>query len=894
MKIRRACSIIRRVLKERPPISIRLFARILIGVTVVLLPFAVLYWLNPLIGDLTIGNDYVNFSIDHQLALQYSLKHGAFPLFVPGFAGGGHSAAALTLGQLYHPISHLASHLPGYWTGDALQVNTVLNLLFIGITHLVVLLLLRRMKLSAVAAFIISFITVYNLRMLDMFRYGASLENYLGFLLLASALAFDYLSPSRIRGAVTVLCTYLLVCGGHPQIMYLGLLGVGFIAAVLPFALGATLPEERPDKRRLRSFYARTTIFIGIGLIMSAPYVLPFYLEFIKGNASRVSRAYSWSLGYSDSWGGTLNSFFRPLNADVHGAFGSSALIGWIFFAPLAALFSKRAPKVVYVLFGMCLTVFLISLGGATPLHYLFWKFVPLFDAFRTPGRINMILPFLFLLLLAWWMKEGITLHFRSTRLSKISPALLFSAVTAAVYLAYNILLIHIVPKPSHYVPMHVNKHSFTIQQIAYGIGLATLVLAAAYWQLSRFRRVSAAVGLLLCLTVVAQCGLQLRWGTWIKSQPQKPTLEETDRNMQRTFAVAGLSGFGMESGPVAEQMEKSALSPHLARFFRTYETFGSNEAAYGFITGNRRADRAAVVSDQPSKTEAICTDSTKPCAPDKIDMTYAAYNRVEFDVRAAEDGLFTLAFPYFPNWRAFVDGAPAPAVRAEGYQVGVFIPKGKHRVTFRFFGTAVRIGLVCFALVLLGLAVYLSYAKRLRTKLLTIIPGALLAAAVVWLPHRSFYISDDLNTRYHWTSKELPNFRNIALFKTASMSSIKSNERPFDYYAGRALDGDKRSASLTKPGRQRPWWQVDLGAMVSVDSVVIHENTGTPLRSVTPLDIQVSSDGKRFHSAKRLTEIPKPKPLRLELNGRKARFIRIQSEDKGTLGFREVEVYSR
>lgn len=85
---------------------------------ILLLPFLVFYWQAPFLADKTIGNDYVAFPIQQQMELQFSLEHGTFPLYVPGFAGG-HSSAALTLGQMYHPISHLASIMPGYWDGYA-------------------------------------------------------------------------------------------------------------------------------------------------------------------------------------------------------------------------------------------------------------------------------------------------------------------------------------------------------------------------------------------------------------------------------------------------------------------------------------------------------------------------------------------------------------------------------------------------------------------------------------------------------------------------------------------------------------------------------------------------------------------------------------------------------
>ena len=198
------------------------------------LPFIVFYWQVPFLSSQVMGNDYTGFPIKQQLELQYSLAHGTVPLYIPGFAGG-QTAAALTLGQFYHPISHLAAKLPGYWHGNALEWNTLLKLLQLALVHLGLFFLLLRLKLSPLLSFIISFITVYNLRMLDLFRYGASLENYTGYLLLCLAMAFYYLkgvSPvvdnqdkkasiyRRFTGPALIIgATYLLITGGHPQMM---------------------------------------------------------------------------------------------------------------------------------------------------------------------------------------------------------------------------------------------------------------------------------------------------------------------------------------------------------------------------------------------------------------------------------------------------------------------------------------------------------------------------------------------------------------------------------------------------------------------------------------------------------------------------------------------------
>ena len=89
-------------------------------VAIALLPLVLMRWALPFVGTTRIGNDYPRYPLQWQQELLYSLHGGTWPLFVPGFAGG-QGAAALTLGQIHHPIAHLASLMPGYWDGYALD-----------------------------------------------------------------------------------------------------------------------------------------------------------------------------------------------------------------------------------------------------------------------------------------------------------------------------------------------------------------------------------------------------------------------------------------------------------------------------------------------------------------------------------------------------------------------------------------------------------------------------------------------------------------------------------------------------------------------------------------------------------------------------------------------------
>jgi hypothetical protein len=159
-------------------------------------PILVFGSIAPFVSGLTLGNDYPQFHISHQMELQFALLSGVFPLYVPGFAGG-HSAAALTLGQIFHPLSHLAARLPGYWSGLALEWNTLLRLALLAAAHAAVLAMLRRWKLRAWAAFAVSAAVVYNLRALDLFRYGAALEAWTGLAFLITAVAAYQAHPHR-------------------------------------------------------------------------------------------------------------------------------------------------------------------------------------------------------------------------------------------------------------------------------------------------------------------------------------------------------------------------------------------------------------------------------------------------------------------------------------------------------------------------------------------------------------------------------------------------------------------------------------------------------------------------------------------------------------------------
>jgi len=95
------------------------------------------------------------------------------------------------------------------------------------------------------------------------------------------------------------------------------------------------------------------------------------------------------------------------------------------------------------------------------------------------------------------------------------------------------------------------------------------------------------------------------------------------------------------------------------------------------------------------------------------------------------------------------------------------------------------------------------------------------------------------------------------------------------------------------------PWWQVDLGQSVAIDRVVVFNRCdgGCPERNRNT-DLLVSQDAKAWETVYRHAGKPAfggigfGQPLEVKLDGKAARFVRLQLAHKGYFHLDEVEVY--
>jgi len=109
----------------------------------------------------------------------------------------------------------------------------------------------------------------------------------------------------------------------------------------------------------------------------------------------------------------------------------------------------------------------------------------------------------------------------------------------------------------------------------------------------------------------------------------------------------------------------------------------------------------------------------SEPSVPDSVRVIRYDFNEAEFMVSTAAPGLFVLADQYDPDWRATVDGAPAPIHRVDYLMRGVLTGPGVHRIQFHYvprsLEAGIRISTVSLALTLALAGVGLFQRRRKR-----------------------------------------------------------------------------------------------------------------------------------------------------------------------------------
>ena len=109
----------------------------------------------------------------------------------------------------------------------------------------------------------------------------------------------------------------------------------------------------------------------------------------------------------------------------------------------------------------------------------------------------------------------------------------------------------------------------------------------------------------------------------------------------------------------------------------------------------------AAILADEdaasmdPSALAALTESEPGPAQPGRL--TVLAPDRVEAEIESERGGMAVFAEAFYPGWRAFVDGRPAPIHRVNYLLRGVLVPPGRHTVSMRFEPWRYRVAVSVF-----------------------------------------------------------------------------------------------------------------------------------------------------------------------------------------------------
>ena len=685
-----------------------------------ILPAVLIFgWL--ILGSSTLGNDFQQAHITEALNLRFYLALGFEPMWAPHFSGGI-PYYGLAMAQAFHFPGWLLSHLPGYFSGQAVVLFALKGILVLIFGHTVTYFSLRRItSLGPLLCYALSFLTIYNLSVLDAFRYGTALDAFVYAQCLILMLLV-YLKEGRplLLIALAVLSQFLMTAGYPPTLPFGALAGL-----ILLFIF-----NERSSEWLGR--FALGALACTVGILLAAPNWVGLF-EWLQVNDRRALHSdLAWASFRPLNPIGLISSFYRPWGAEVHAAFGGTSLLGLVFGTVVTLIFQK--PKTRWPLLAVLSLPFLYAVGRVSPLFLFFFNHVPLFSTIRVPGRILIIFPLLLVAVTAYL--------FQKTRDDKsLNQAVGVSAAINGSLLVLSLIYALIFPGLGWFGHDRLEISAESLNTfwtpwskcawIVLGLGSSAVFF--------RIQKDSQKVWGVLIALMLGQSILMLQNGTWIEKR--LPSLSLQDFSSRTHLPLYRQEGM-LATNSLAESSAGAATVPY-SQFIKSADraancylpidpavtTLESQAVLIPFYLSNRiqcLSSRSEIFERLKSET---CDDthslrtwvsSSESSCPKSGSESLVRLNQgnlilaltpnlMEMQTTGTEDSVLVTSFPYVnQNWNVKVDGKVSSVVEVNGAFVGVRVPAGEHRVEVEYFSQPLVLGfrLAMFALLITGAAV--------------------------------------------------------------------------------------------------------------------------------------------------------------------------------------------
>jgi len=450
-----------------------------------------------------------------------------------------------------------------------------------------------------------------------------------------------------------------------------------------------------------------TVLAYALAIPISAIQTLPFY-EF--GHASRrwvgIANPIGWAdkvpyevhTRYSLPWLG-LGEFFTPGGApeDHWTAFAGITVI----VLAIAALIYRWSDRRVRMLGFLTLGSLLYALGANTPLHWLAYKFLPLVEKARSPGRGIFLAGFA----LSAMAAVGADLVIRGlvSRRAIVIPAVAALAMLG-VYWSGRVPEMEF-PIQSHYVVKGL---------------IAAGALAVLMW-----RKFAIWPGIVLLALVVIEAGTvaahrmtDMDSGNAVVA-PSLRKFASLAKSFPRTGEGRIVSDYNSRFTDLGDlygvdvlQSFVSAVPDHVLRFAfqtpRTQQLLGVTAVPGAMprawvvhhVIAAKSVDELRQSVEDPAvnlATTAISMEAV-PALEDCADRGAASFIRPDSDTVVmnadlACRGLLVVSEAFYPGWEATVDGKTQPIYEVFGALRSVVLESGSHRVEMRYRPGVVALG---------------------------------------------------------------------------------------------------------------------------------------------------------------------------------------------------------
>src|SRR5262249_1849334 len=117
------------------------------------------------------------------------------------------------------------------------------------------------------------------------------------------------------------------------------------------------------------------------------------------------------------------------------------------------------------------------------------------------------------------------------------------------------------------------------------------------------------------------------------------------------------------------------------------------------YVDGEDQAGEALRSFGAEIRERVIVEDPDRPLSPDRVasgraEVVSEVPGRVEVATESGSDDYLVLADTFDPGWSATIDGRPVAIRPAFAAFRAVFVPRGSHRVVFRYRPAGFRAGL--------------------------------------------------------------------------------------------------------------------------------------------------------------------------------------------------------